>query len=185
MILTDSQLTGPASEPVTLADVKASARIDGAEFDGTIDRLIVSAREMAEHETGRCLLAQTWRVELDDWPDRVELSASPVSALSSVEYWDGSAWTPLAGAYRLVQGQNQRAAAVKLAGAALPTLPDDIGPRVRLDYSAGYAVAPSGACDWIIAQCVYWIANPQAANDRAQIAAPFLAGLLDPIRTWQ
>lgn len=37
---------------------------------------------------------------------------------------------------------------------------------------------------WIIAQCVHWIQNPEAATIRQLCPSPFLAGLLDPIKTW-
>lgn len=187
MVLTDRPTGVLTDEPVEIADVKVSARIDADlhEFDALIARLISQAREVAEHETGRCLAQRTWRVELDGWPDRVDLAGAPVQSLTAVQYWDGTEWQTLpTGAFRLLEMADRRASIVRSAAATLPPLPADVGPRVRLDYLAGFDPVPEAARGWIIAQCVHWLEHPEAATERTLSPSPFLAGLLDPIRTW-
>ena len=58
-------MTPPVHEPVTLEEAKAWLKIETADEDATITRLIATARQMVEHYTRRALLAQTWRLMLD------------------------------------------------------------------------------------------------------------------------
>mgnify|MGYP000034051154 CR=1 FL=1 len=62
-------LTAPTAEPVTLDEVKFAARLTGSTaFDTMLPVYIQAAREIAETEAGRKLMAQVWRIELADWP---------------------------------------------------------------------------------------------------------------------
>lgn len=58
----------PASEPVTLAELKAHARIDHALEDSLLGLLIAAARERIEDVTRRALIAQEWTLTLDRFP---------------------------------------------------------------------------------------------------------------------
>ncbi len=84
---------GPASEPVTVAELKAHAKIDADDEDETLlPGYIKSAREQVERKTGRCLLEQTWSASLDKWPEledgakhrRIRLAGFPVISIDSV-----------------------------------------------------------------------------------------------------
>lgn len=191
MILAESLVTAPTSEPVDKADVKASARmeVDDLAFDAQINLLIKQAREAAEHECERCLIAQTWQLDLDGFPaGRIDLPKSPVGSIGSIEYWGGSAWVVLDPAkYTLVQQRNRMAAVYPAAGQSWPQPAETPGAAVRIKYAVGYGTAsdvPASVRAWIIANCVFWLENPAAASDRVFNPAPFLAGLLDPIRAW-
>jgi uncharacterized phiE125 gp8 family phage protein len=88
----------PASEPVTLAEAKAHARIQHNRDDTAISALILAARQWAEQATGRALVSQSWTATLDVWPSaiegeafyRVPLSPAPITAVASVTL-DGDA----------------------------------------------------------------------------------------------
>lgn len=82
--------TGPALEPVTLAEAKAHLRVDHNEEDSLIAGLITAARRKAEQETGRCLTAQTIKAYWDAWPasNTLELPLYPVYSVTSVKYLD-------------------------------------------------------------------------------------------------
>ena len=54
-------VTGPATEPLTLAEAKSWLRVDGTTEDGLIQSLITSARLAVEAATNRLLIAQQWR----------------------------------------------------------------------------------------------------------------------------
>lgn len=191
MLLSETVTTAPAVEPVTGEEVKASARIDGTEFDAQLPLMIQQAREAAEHESGRRFITQTLRVEFDDWDSTIALPQSPVQSVTSVNYHDGTDWQTLeADQYALVQLSNGVATIYPATPTTdWPTLGDIGGARVRVVYVAGYgdeaADVPGGARLWIIANCVHWLDNPAAAHEKALYRAPFVNGLLDSIRSWK
>jgi len=61
-------ISGPALEPVALADVKEWLRVDDTTQDDLIAALITSARLIVEASTRRMMITQTWRLALDRWP---------------------------------------------------------------------------------------------------------------------
>lgn len=83
-------LAGPAQEPVSLVEAKASLKVDDIAEDGLITTLIGAARLHIEGVTGRALLAQSWRLVLDDWPDdrQVTLPVTPFVAVTDITAFD-------------------------------------------------------------------------------------------------
>lgn len=51
-----------------------------------------------------------------------------------------------------------------------------------VDYAT--AAMPDSVAMWVSAQVKFWIDNPNAANEKTLDPSPFLAGLLDPYRTY-
>ena len=80
-------VTGPAAEPVTLAEAKAWAKIDTTEDDALLAVLITTAVQAAEEYTRRSFITQTHRLTLDsmgginDWLPEGTYDL-PVSSLS-------------------------------------------------------------------------------------------------------
>jgi hypothetical protein len=68
-------VTGPAVEPVALADLKTYLRIDGTADDALLTSLIVAARVQLEQWLNRKLITQTWDYRLDDLPAVREFDA--------------------------------------------------------------------------------------------------------------
>ena len=181
-------LTPPAEEPVTLAQAKLAARVDGTEWDALIPGLIKSARQVAEQETHRCLIAQTWRAELADWPASTDvLPVAPATAVA-VSYWNGSAWTTLAGSAFAWAADGGGVVLAPALNTSWPTLADvAIGPRVRVDVTAGVANAAlvdECAKLYITAHVAAWLRNPEAVTSQRLEAVPLLGGLLDPLRVY-
>lgn len=84
-------ITGPTVEPVTLEEAKAQCRVDAdiTSDDDLIESLIAAARETAEHETGRALIAQTWERVVDAFPSaEIELGMPTVMSVVSINYVD-------------------------------------------------------------------------------------------------
>ncbi|MBU2329476.1 MAG: phage head-tail connector protein, partial [Alphaproteobacteria bacterium] len=65
--MTIIELTPPALEPLTLAEIRAHLRLDGEEEDALLLALAIVAREHLERETGLVLAAREFRLCLDDW----------------------------------------------------------------------------------------------------------------------
>jgi uncharacterized phiE125 gp8 family phage protein len=61
--------TPPIAEPLSLAEVKAHLRITHSDDDTYISTLINSARRSVELRYDLCLMAQSWSVFCDVWPD--------------------------------------------------------------------------------------------------------------------
>ena len=127
----------PGAEPVTLAEAKAHLRIDHADEDDLILSLIRATREHLERETGLCLLTQSLRLYLDDWPDKgiVTLSRGPVRTIEAVTVYDhegAPVAVPLAG--HLLDGA-ARPARLWLKDPPLPGRPLN---GIEIDFTAGF-----------------------------------------------
>jgi hypothetical protein len=109
-------VSAPATEPVTLSDVKAFLRVDDTNDDTLIASLISSARRACEEYTKRAFITQTWSLTLDrfpcedDWegPYRflaprcdiyaIQLPRQPIQSITSIKTTDGAnAQTTVAG----------------------------------------------------------------------------------------
>ena len=79
--------SGPAVEPVTLAEAKAHLRVDGSAEDTLIGSLIVTSRLHVEAALGLALITQSWSYFLDAWPPGRELALPlrPVQSIAAVQ----------------------------------------------------------------------------------------------------
>lgn len=108
------RVTPPQSEPVTLDEARAQARLTTNDEDGLLAGYILAAREYTENLLGRALLNQTFNATFDFcWPkiwDRehpriaVELQRAPLVSVSSITYTDeaGQIQTLPPGQYRVL-----------------------------------------------------------------------------------
>jgi len=182
-------ITPPTAEPVTLAEAKLAARVDGSAHDALIGGLIVAAREQAEHVAGRRWIAQTWRHELTDWPAADVALPQPDATAVAISYWNGAAWVSLAGSAFGFGPLNSGTAIAPAVGASWPTLGDiAIGPRVRVEITSGAASAagvPEVVKLYIKACVAHWVDNPgaQPANGKAE-TSPLFDRLLDSVRVY-
>ena len=74
--MTSIHISGPDTEPITLAQAKLHARVEHDADDALITGFIAAAREDAEHELGRLLAAQVWQLTFDAFP-AVEIALGP------------------------------------------------------------------------------------------------------------
>src|SRR4051812_18712350 len=58
-------VTGPAADPVVLAEVKSQANIDGTDWDPLLASYVTAATKSAEEYLRRALITQTWKLTLD------------------------------------------------------------------------------------------------------------------------
>lgn len=87
--------SGPAVEPVTVADAKAHLRIDASAEDVLLGSLLLTSRLHIEAALGLALINQTWMLVLDRWPGDgiVEIPIAPLQAITAVRVRD-TAGTP-------------------------------------------------------------------------------------------
>ena len=88
--MTYALITPPPAEALTLGEVKAHLRLDGADEDVLLGTLISVAREHLERVSGLCLISQTWRLYLDSVPEDgvIQIARGPVQAIESVMLYD-------------------------------------------------------------------------------------------------
>ena len=80
--------TPPATEPVTVAEVKTHTRISGSDQDALIAKWIKSGRELAESFQRRAYISQTIEVSYDCFPIiPFSLPRSPVIELKEIKYY--------------------------------------------------------------------------------------------------
>lgn len=142
--MTSYLLAGPAQEPVSLVQMKAHLRVEDEAEDGLIEALIVAARVHVESLTGKALLAQTWRLVLDFWPeDRVvKLPVSPMIALSEIRCYDTGGNEHQIDLDEVLPDGRANPARIILPAriAGMPVLRERMG--IEIDYVAGFGTEP-------------------------------------------
>ncbi len=134
--MTSYLLAGPAEEPVSLAEAKAFLKVDGNDEDGLITTLIGAARLHVEGVTGRALVAQSWRIVLDDWPDHgvVRLPVSPLISVTSIAAIDGNGASHDIGLAQFSSDRDRLFVPRVVVG--MPPLQERGG--IEIDYVAGF-----------------------------------------------
>lgn len=183
-------IQAPAAEPIAPSDVKASARIDGTEFDSQLTIIIPALRRQAEGRLGRRLINQTVELVLDRFPAaEIDLQLPGVSSIVSVKYLDanGTEQTLASNAYAL-DSASYTAWLLPAAGQQWPeTMASANAVRVRFVVGFGAAAAdvPEDIRLWMIAHAVQLLNNPDGQGDGSIKPLPFVDGLLDNYKVWR
>ena len=131
-------LVGTAVEPLSLAEARQWLRIDSTHDDDIVSTLIVSARLLVEQTTRRLLIAQQWRILLDDWPigGMIEIPLTPVLSIDAFRLRapSGEATPVNPETYRLRTHQDP--AVVELL--SVPSAELALRGGIELDVTAGY-----------------------------------------------
>jgi len=135
-------LSGPAIEPVTLDEAKAHLRVEHDDDDDVIAALITGARVHVEAQTRRALIAQSWRLVRNRWPDngRIRVLPAPLRVLSAARVYrlDGSTQPIDVGAF--TADIASAPAVLSFASGALP-VSGRVVAGIELDVEAGYGEA--------------------------------------------
>lgn len=163
-----SLVTGPTTEPVTLAEAKAHCRIEIPDDDGLLAGYILAARTHVEGQTHRVMLTQTWDCTADyGWPirsgrQRFDIPLSPVQAVSSVSYVDqnGAAQTLATDQYTVVSNRT-KAFIVPVYDVTWPSVrcvPDAVTVRAVV----GYTQTPDELRQAILMLVGHWYENRES-----------------------
>lgn len=179
------QITEPSVEPVSVAEVRDSARIDDTTFDAQAAIVIKALRKHAEARTGRALINQTMELVLDAFPVvDIDLLLPNVQSIVSVKYLD------LAGAEQTLASNKYALDTSSTPSWLLPaygtTWPETIAVanalRVRfvVGYGAAGANVPEDIRLWIIAHATQLLENSDGMSHQDFRPLPFVDRLLDP-----
>lgn len=85
-------LTGPAVEPLTLADVKAHLRLDGTAEDDYLAGLIRVARDHLERACGLVPITRRYRLHLESVSEDgvIQILKGPVQAIDGIRAYDAA-----------------------------------------------------------------------------------------------
>lgn len=185
--MTARQITPPASLAVTLEAAKWNLRIDGDQMDGLITTWIEGITAAVEHELGRALILQDWRVTLDAFPVAIRLEMPPVALVRSVKYIDP------AGVLQTMDIADYVTDRVSEPGYVLPA-PGKSWPAtaaqvnaVMVDYTCGYGDTmesiPANVRLYILAK-LETDHGPRSQTTGSLAQSDRLSRLLDACRVW-
>lgn len=135
-------VTGPTSEPLSLAEAKSQARISIDDEDNLLNSYIVAARQAAEDHLGRGLLTQTWKLTLPEFSETIWLPmAAPLQSVTTVKYYDtvGTLAT-LSSAVYIVDTTSRPGKIMRAVNQSWPALQGGrLGGLVEITYIVGWA----------------------------------------------
>lgn len=183
-------ITPVATEPVDLELARLHLKAtDGVTAeDSLITAWITTARELAEHATGRALAPQTLETALDCFPltedDTITLPLSPVASITSIKYTDtdGVEQTIASGDYALsTYGLSNTVAPT--FGKYWPT-PRDIPDAVRIRAVHGYTTAPQAVIQAILLMVAWFNEHRGDEMSADDIQPPAAKALLGTVKDW-
>jgi uncharacterized phiE125 gp8 family phage protein len=135
-------LTGPAAEPLLLADAKAFLRVDNSDDDDVITALIAAARAHVEAQTRRALITQTWRLIRDHWPPdgRLAVLPAPLRAITAARVYDADGVTHSVDTQAFTADIAAAPAIVSFVPWSMPE-PGRCSAGIELDVQVGYGDA--------------------------------------------
>ena len=185
--MTRTLITGP-TEPITLAQAKLHMRVEHDADGSLITGFITAARETAEHELGRPIEAQAWRISLDAFPP-AELHLGPdVTSITSIQYLDaaGDLQTLAAEAYVLDTGDPTASFVLPADGYEWPATADAAN-AVRLQIVCGLTPLPEVVRAWMllrIGTLYQHRAEVAAGSSLSPLPGGFADRLLDRYRVY-
>jgi uncharacterized phiE125 gp8 family phage protein len=185
--------SGPAVEPVSLAEAKAHLRVTSPAEDLLIASLVTAARVHIELTLSRALITQGWSWFIDAWPDRTSLPLplTPVQSVEQVRVLTANAGVvTLDPADYLLDGQAQPARLVSKAGSWRQNAPAPAyaANGIEIAFLAGFGPQPADVPEplrqSILLLAAHWYERREAVEvGHAALPLPPLVGdLLSPFR---
>lgn len=130
----------PTAEPIHLDEAKLHLRVTGSDEDTFISSAITAARKTAEQITWRQYELATLKLQLDEFPQVLELEPAPVRSVESVQYIDTDGNTQTVAASNYHVDTDSEPARIWPADAFTWPIPDDRPNSVIVTFKAGYEV---------------------------------------------
>jgi uncharacterized phiE125 gp8 family phage protein len=182
--------SGPAYEPITLAEAKLHLRVDTTAEDGLISSLILTSRLHVETALDLALITQSWSYFLDAWPGDpiINLPLRPVQSINAVRlYADDGTYETIAPSRYLLDGGGTPARLVRRDASTFPR-PNRIANGIEIAFTAGYghvaADVPATVRHAILLLVAHWYEHREIIDaEPTTIRIPSLvSSLLMPFR---
>jgi len=169
-------ISEPATEPVTLAQVKLHSRISHSEDDSWLTMAIVVARQYIEKTCELSLITQTRRTTFGGFHKPwLTLAYGPTISITTIEYYDQANALQTLATYQAALESNP-CLIVPAAGQPWPsTMPNRID-AVKVTYVAGYGAAenvPAALKQGILLLVDFWYSNRSAVEMGSPGPIPF------------
>lgn len=157
-----TRITAPARQPVSLDEIKQFCRIEDSSSDQLLYSFILNATESIENETGRKIISQTWRLDLDEFDSEISIPYPNLLSLDSIQYYDNSnTLQTLAASYYAVYGIGGIGKVKEASGYSFPsTYPRE--KAVQITFTCGYGgitAVPEGIKNAIKTLVYYYYDN--------------------------
>lgn len=133
-------IEAPATEPVTVAEVKARLRLTTAADDTLLGQAIRAAREFAEKVTRRSLVAKSYAYIMDRFPypgEPIRVPAPPLVSVTTIKYLDGAlVWQTWDAAEYFVAAKQIPGLIVPKPNCTYPA-PANVPGAVEVSFTAG------------------------------------------------
>lgn len=171
-------VAGPNTAAVTLAEVKAQAGIESADWDALLTADIASATELIERRTGSSVCGQSWRLTLDTFPAAIQLPRGPVTGVTSILYRDNAG---------VVRALSTSAYIVDLVTVPGRIVPATVWPAtdgqiggITVDFQTGFQTVPALLKKAIITTVSAWYRDRESGD-----LPPGVVGMLNGYtRSW-
>jgi uncharacterized phiE125 gp8 family phage protein len=132
-------ISGPAFEPLSLAEARLWLRYDTT-FEDSAMALLMTAVRQAVESASRChLVTQRWRLVADAWPKGlvVPLPMNPVQSIDAVRIYDSAGVASLLPAQRYRLSRSNLFARLKFD--APPPAPGIFANGIEIDLTTGFS----------------------------------------------
>lgn len=163
-------ITGPTSEPITLAEARAQCHLEHTLEDASLAGYILSARQYLEAITGRAFLTQTLELTLDDFPAwEIDLPRGPVASVTSITYLDTAGVSQAVTSY-VLDGHGWPPRVTPAYGATWPQTRGTAG-CVAVRFVAGESQAPAPIRQAMLLAVAHWNEHREAPTGNPTIHA--------------
>lgn len=169
--------TPPAGSPqaVSLQEAKAWLRVDGADDDAIIGRLIRAAQIAVERYTRLTLFTTTFRTTRDGFGQDWELRRGPIQAITRFEYRVGGVLSAVNPASYFLSSDGTFGRPALREGFTWPINADWERDAVEIEFTAGFGASASDIPDDIADAILRHVADSYA--NRGDCACDAASGL--------
>jgi uncharacterized phiE125 gp8 family phage protein len=174
--------TPPTAEPVSLVEAKAHLRLTHTDDDIYVASLITTARRMIESRLSLALMAQSWAMFADGWPDDgvIALPLHPVASIESISVFGDDDTPASIDPSHFYLDTASRPARLVLRHGRFFNPPGRKANGIRISFEAGYVDVPAELKQALLITIADWYGK--RGDETAGPLPPAALELMQPFR---